>query len=147
MWLHQPICDKRERIISFSASLQTMTTLSLEIFETMLSASSKLRLRCFIWIAGPQFEYISKPLSAAFVTPTVKDCIWADNQKITDIEEEKTRIEFTSTQWLKVKEWILAQGENAIPRSPQWFVDSWKNTVLEMNENLKPFYSVKKGTR
>lgn len=78
----------------------------------------------------------------------VKDCIWADNQKITDIEEEeKTRIEFTSTQWLKVKEWILAQGENAIPRSPQWFVDSWKNTVLEMNENLKPFYYVKKGTR
>ena len=76
----------------------------------------------------------------------MKDCIWADNQKITDIEEEeKTRIEFTSTQWLKVKEWILAQGENAIPRSPQWFVDSWKNTVLEMNENLKPFYYVKKG--
>jgi len=68
----------------------------------------------------------------------VKDCIWAENQRITDIEdEEKTRIEFSSTQSLKVKEWILAQGANAIPRSPKWFVDSWKNTVLEMMENTK----------
>lgn len=68
----------------------------------------------------------------------VKDCIWADNQEITDIEEEeKTRIRFSSTQWLKVKEWILAQGSNAIPRSPKWFVDDWKNTVQEMMENLK----------
>lgn len=68
----------------------------------------------------------------------VKDCIWADNQEITDIEEEeKTRIKFSSTQWLKVKEWILAQGANAIPRSPKWFVDDWKNTVQEMMENLK----------
>ena len=68
----------------------------------------------------------------------VKDCIWADNQEITDIEEEeKTRIKFSSTQWLKVKEWILAQGANAIPRSPKWFVNDWKNTVQEMMENLK----------
>ena len=68
----------------------------------------------------------------------VKDCIWADNQEITDIEEEeKTRIKFSSTQWLKVKEWILAQGANAIPRGPKWFVDDWKNTVQEMMENLK----------
>ena len=59
-------------------------------------------------------------------------------EKIIDIDEdEKTRIEFSSTQWLKVKEWILDQGANAIPRSPQWFVDSWKNTVLEMNNNIK----------
>ena len=35
------------------------------------------------------------------------------------------------------KEWILAQGANAIPRSPKWFVDDWKNTVQEMMENLK----------
>ncbi len=50
----------------------------------------------------------------------VKDCIWADNQKITDIaKEEKTRIEFSAAQWLKVKEWILSQGKNAIPRSPK----------------------------
>ena len=68
----------------------------------------------------------------------VKDCIWADNQEITDIEEEeKTRIKFSSTQWLKVKEWILAQGANAIPRNPEWFVDDWKNTVQEMMENVK----------
>jgi len=43
----------------------------------------------------------------------------------------------SSTQWLKVKEWILAQGANAIPRSPKWFVENWKNTVLAMLENVK----------
>lgn len=78
----------------------------------------------------------------------VKDCIWADNQKITDIEEEeKTRIEFSAAQWLKVKEWILSQGKNAIPRSPNWFVDSWKETVLEMHKNIKTIYSAKNGTK
>lgn len=38
-------------------------------------------------------------------------------------------------------------GKNSIPRSPNWFVDSWKETVLEMNEKLKTFYSAKNGTK
>ena len=66
----------------------------------------------------------------------VKECVWADNQKITDYDdEEKTRIEFSSSQWLKVLEWVLAQGENAVPISPDWFVDEWKSAVAGMAEN------------
>ena len=63
----------------------------------------------------------------------VKECVWADKQKLTDFDNEgKTRIEFSSTQYLKVKEWILAQGANAIPRSPERFVEDWKATIAQM---------------
>ncbi len=66
----------------------------------------------------------------------VKECIWAEDQKIEEFEEEeKTRITLTSRQVLPVKEWILAQGANAIPVSPDWFVDEWKDAVRGMAEN------------
>lgn len=68
----------------------------------------------------------------------VKECIWADNQVVTDFNDDmKTRIEFSSTQWLKVKEWILAQGENAVPIAPDWFVENWKKTIKTMLEKSK----------
>ena len=66
----------------------------------------------------------------------VKECIWADNQKIEEFdEEEKTRISLTTSQVLSVKEWVLAQGANAVPVSPDWFVDEWKEIVQGMAEN------------
>ena len=59
----------------------------------------------------------------------------ADNQKVTDFEnEEKTRIEFSSTQTLRVMEWILSQGANAVPVSPDWFVDDWKKKIDAMEK-------------
>ena len=72
--------------------------------------------------------------------PYVKERLWADNQKLTDFEdEEKTRIEFSSTQVLKVMEWILAQGANAVPQSPQWFVDDWKKIVKTMMKRAESY--------
>ena len=69
-----------------------------------------------------------------------KDCIWAADQRITDYDDEcRTRITFTSTQYLKVLEWILSQGKNARPVSPEWFVEEWKKEVIamvKMVENL-----------
>ena len=63
----------------------------------------------------------------------VKECVWADDQVLTEFdEEEKTRIEFSSSQALKVREWVLAQGENAIPVAPEWFVEEWKEQVQAM---------------
>ncbi len=63
----------------------------------------------------------------------VKSCIWADNQTFTDFEDEdKTRISFSSNQVLKVQEWVLSQGANAVPVSPEWFVAEWKETVQKM---------------
>lgn len=63
----------------------------------------------------------------------VKDCMWADDQEIIDFDsEDRTQIRFSSTQVLKVREWILAQGEDAVPRAPEWFVEDWKSQVREM---------------
>ena len=65
----------------------------------------------------------------------VKECIWADNQKIEEFdEEEKTRISLTTSQVLPVQEWVLAQGADAGPVSPDWFVEQWKDTVRGMAE-------------
>lgn len=65
----------------------------------------------------------------------VKECVWADNQKVTDFDDEgRTRLEFSSGQWLNVLEWVLSQGPNAIPLAPDWFVGEWKNSVSLMAE-------------
>ena len=66
----------------------------------------------------------------------VRECIWADNQKITEYDD-KTRIEFSSTQVMPIMEWILSQGANAIPGSPDWFVDDWKKTIYSIHEKIK----------
>ena len=34
-------------------------------------------------------------------------------------------------------EWILAQGANAVPQSPQWFVADWKKIVKAMMKRAK----------
>ena len=66
----------------------------------------------------------------------VKDCIWADDQVIIehDVAEGDgwTEIRFTSAQSLKVREWVLAQGANARPLAPQWFVEDWQAVVRAM---------------
>ena len=68
----------------------------------------------------------------------VKDRIWADDQKITDFDkEDRTQIKFTSTQFLKIQEWVLSMGGNAIPREPEWLVEEWKNQISQMVENIK----------
>ena len=68
----------------------------------------------------------------------VKDFVWADDQVLTDFDdEEKTRIEFSSSQVLKVTEWILAQGSNAVPIAPDWFVQDWRERVRKMWERVK----------
>ena len=68
----------------------------------------------------------------------VKDRIWADDQVLEDFpKENRVRIHFSSTQLLKVNEWILAQGMNAIPQEPQWFVEKWRNQIKGMAKNAK----------
>lgn len=60
----------------------------------------------------------------------VKDCIWADDQEFIDYEEDSTTtIKFSSSQSLKVLEWVLSQGCNARPRAPEEFVTRWKNEI------------------
>ena len=68
----------------------------------------------------------------------VKDRVWADDQKITDFDaEDRTRIEFSGTQFLSIQGWVLSQGGNAIPREPEWLVEEWKDQIQRMTENTK----------
>lgn len=66
----------------------------------------------------------------------VKDCVWADDQKFSEIEEDDaTTITFTSSQSAKVLEWVLAQGRNARPIAPKSFVERWKEEIRGMMQN------------
>lgn len=63
----------------------------------------------------------------------VKDCIWADDQILYDDESRDcTTIEFSSTQFFAIEEWIMAQGCYAKPLEPEWLVEDWKDHIREM---------------
>ena len=61
----------------------------------------------------------------------VKERKWAENQIIKE-EDSKTIIEFDSTQFLKIKAWVLSNGCNAKPLEPEWLVKEWKKHAVEM---------------
>ena len=61
----------------------------------------------------------------------VKEKIWADSQVFKEAED-KTTIEFDSSQFLKIKSWVLSNGCNAKPIQPKWLVKEWKRHVLKM---------------
>lgn len=66
----------------------------------------------------------------------IKDCVWADDQKTKDDDnEDTTTITFTSSQSNKVLEWVLSQGANARPVAPAEFVKSWKEEIRWMMKN------------
>ena len=63
----------------------------------------------------------------------VKACIWADDQKIEDDEErDGTTLEFSSAQWDRVMSWVMSHKENAKPLAPDWFVESWRDSIDKM---------------
>lgn len=61
----------------------------------------------------------------------VKEKIWADSQVFKE-EETKTTIEFDSSQFLKIKAWVLSNGCNAKPIQPEWLVKEWKRHISKM---------------
>ena len=61
----------------------------------------------------------------------VKEKIWADSQVFKE-DDIKTTIEFDSSQFLKIKSWVLSNGCNAKPIQPEWLVKEWKRHVSEM---------------
>lgn len=61
----------------------------------------------------------------------VKEKIWADSQVFKE-EKTKTTIEFDSSQFLKIKSWVLSNGCNAKPIQPEWLVKEWKRHISKM---------------
>ncbi len=67
----------------------------------------------------------------------VRDCIWADNQKIEENQKDgKTTISFSSSQWIPIFRWLLSFGENACPLEPDWLVKQWKESIRKMSEKV-----------
>ena len=66
----------------------------------------------------------------------VKERKWAENQTITE-SDGKTTIEFDSTQFLKIKVWVLSNGCNAKPIAPAWLVKEWKRHAGEMGKMVE----------
>jgi predicted DNA-binding transcriptional regulator YafY len=68
--------------------------------------------------------------------PDIRERKWAADQKITDIEGGVS-ISFTSTQLVKVLEWVLSRGGNARPRAPEILVKQWENNINTMKKLLE----------
>ena len=67
----------------------------------------------------------------------VRECVWADNQKIEENQQaDTTTISFTSSQWIPIFRWLLSFGENARPLEPDWLVEQWKQTVEKMVKKI-----------
>jgi predicted DNA-binding transcriptional regulator YafY len=63
----------------------------------------------------------------------VKERLWADDQKITETEDVVV-IDFTSTQFDKVLEWVLSRGCTARPLEPEQLVKTWREHIREMRK-------------
>jgi predicted DNA-binding transcriptional regulator YafY len=65
-----------------------------------------------------------------------KERIWAADQKIEDTAEGVI-IDFSSTQYGKVLEWVLSKGAWAVPLEPVRLVRDWEWNIEQMKKNLK----------
>jgi predicted DNA-binding transcriptional regulator YafY len=66
----------------------------------------------------------------------IRERKWAAGQKIKDIKDGIS-ITFTSTQLVKVLEWVLSRGGNARPRAPEILVQQWERNINTMRQLLK----------
>ncbi|GHV85523.1 hypothetical protein AGMMS50230_11310 [Spirochaetia bacterium] len=46
-------------------------------------------------------------------------------------------MDFTSTQYEKVLEWVLSRGSNAKPLGPPELIKDWKDTINEMQKRSR----------
>jgi predicted DNA-binding transcriptional regulator YafY len=80
-------------------------------------------------------KYHFKIAFSAITGRRVKERKWAADQKIEETEDGVV-IEFTSTQYNRVLEWVLARGTDACPLEPAELVEGWKEHVRGMMEKV-----------
>jgi hypothetical protein len=64
-----------------------------------------------------------------------KERQWAKDQKVTELSDG-ILLEFTSSQYCKVIEFLLSKGSYAYPLEPEQLVKDWKWHVNEMNSHI-----------
>jgi predicted DNA-binding transcriptional regulator YafY len=65
-----------------------------------------------------------------------KERQWAADQKAEDVSDGVI-IDFTSTQYGKVLEWVLSKGAYAEPLEPHELVEDWQQNIAEMQKLAK----------
>jgi hypothetical protein len=63
----------------------------------------------------------------------VKERLWVADQKIKETEEGVI-LSFSSSQYGKVLELVLANGKDALPLEPAELVKDWKENLMGMRE-------------
>ena len=63
----------------------------------------------------------------------MKDRQWAADQKIVETDDGII-INFSSTQFDKVAEWVLSRGCTAKPLEPEALVNAWRGDIEEMQK-------------
>ena len=84
-----------------------------------------------VFIGQEKMKFVIDFYEEAIVYITERQ--WAADQKITDNDEGIT-IEFASSQYDKIKKWVLSFGCYAVPKKPKKLVDDWNWHVLEMRK-------------
>jgi predicted DNA-binding transcriptional regulator YafY len=67
--------------------------------------------------------------------PWVQERIWAEDQVIESVDGGIV-IDFTSTQYNSVLEWVLSQGCTACPLEPEYLLDDWKWHIEGMRRRI-----------
>ena len=63
----------------------------------------------------------------------VQERLWADDQVFEDHGDYIDLI-FTSNQQNKILDWLLSLGAAAEPIEPEWFVQKWKDSLIDSAE-------------
>jgi predicted DNA-binding transcriptional regulator YafY len=66
----------------------------------------------------------------------VQERQWAEDQRVGEYGSGVV-IEFTSTQFGKIFEWVLSQGCNALPLEPPELVEAWRDNARKIAEIAK----------
>jgi predicted DNA-binding transcriptional regulator YafY len=72
----------------------------------------------------------------ADAVPGIKERKWAEDQVIEEYEDSLL-MDFTSTQFLKILEWVLSHGRYAVPLAPAALVNEWRKNIEDMQKNAK----------
>jgi predicted DNA-binding transcriptional regulator YafY len=83
--------------------------------------------------AGGTKEYFRIAVSGYYALWT-KERLWAEDQKIEETSEGII-IGFTSNQYYKVLEWVLAKGAWTVPLEPVRLVKDWEWNIERMKQN------------
>ena len=66
----------------------------------------------------------------------IKERLWAADQKIKEMSDGVI-LSFSSAQYGKVLELVLANGRDALPLEPKELVQDWRNNIYDMQKQAK----------